>query len=215
MPHFKLEISHAPRRVCGVDEAGRGPWAGPVVAASVMFAGRKSIPRGLDDSKQLDKATREKLAQKLYAKPEEIFIGVGIASVEEIERFNIWGATALAMLRATQALPYTPEVALVDGKTKPKGFACDIQTIIGGDAISFSIAAASIIAKTHRDALMAEYAREYPQYGFERHVGYGTKAHQNALREHGVCPLHRRSWGPIRSLLEGRDMFAYLEEDVA
>ncbi len=202
MPDYHIETSHAPRRVCGVDEAGCGPWAGPVVAASVLFLSPRAIPIGLNDSKKLDKKTRAALAEQLYAHTEEIQIGVGVASVEEIDALNIWGATALAMHRAVSNLPSLPEIALIDGKRRPRDFPCEIETIIGGDAISLSIAAASIIAKTTRDQMMEAYALTHPEYGFERHAGYGTAAHQAALALHGPCAIHRRSFRPIRALLE-------------
>ncbi len=199
MPHFKLESAHHPLRVCGVDEAGRGPWAGPVVASAVMFHTVKAI-RGVNDSKQLTRELREKMLPRIH---ERCHVGIGLASVEEIEQFNIWGATSLAMKRAVLALGVAPELALIDGKIHPKEFPCRTQTVIGGDAISQSIAAASIIAKVTRDRIMREQALFYPQYGFDRHVGYGTKQHQTALRTHGVCPLHRRSFRSIKAMLEG------------
>lgn len=198
MPTFKLESAHHPLRVCGVDEAGRGPWAGPVVASAVVFHTPKAI-RGCNDSKQLTREDREKLFPRIH---ERCHVGIGIASVEEIETLNIWGATALAMRRAVLALPFAPEMALVDGKVHPREFPCPTQTVVGGDGLSHSIAAASIIAKVTRDRIMQEQALFYPQYGFERHAGYGTKQHQHALREHGVCPLHRRSFRSIRALLD-------------
>lgn len=198
MPSFKLETAHHPLRVCGVDEAGRGPWAGPVVASAVMFPTARSI-RGIHDSKQLTARECEKLFPLIQ---ERCLVGIGIASVEEIDALNIWGATTLAMRRAVLALPFAPELALVDGKIHPKEFPCKTQTVIGGDAVSYSIAAASIIAKVTRDRIMHEMALFYPQYGFERHAGYGTKLHQAALKEHGACPIHRRSFSPIRALLE-------------
>lgn len=198
MPHFKLESAHHPLRVCGVDEAGRGPWAGPVVASAVIFHTHKAI-RGVNDSKQLSYDDREKLFPRIQ---ERCHIGIGVASVEEIETLNIWGATSLAMRRAVIALQLPVDIALIDGKVHPKDFPCKTQTVIGGDAISHSIAAASIIAKVTRDRIMREQALFYPQYGFERHVGYGTKQHQKALKEHGPCPLHRKSFSSIRALLE-------------
>lgn len=200
MPHLKLERELAPARVCGVDEAGRGPWAGPVIAAAVMFSTSDAIPHGLDDSKKLSRAAREILFAHLMAA--NIAHGIGIATAEEIDRLNIWQATQLSMRRAMAALPSVPEFALVDGKLKPAGLPCDARPIIGGDGISLSIAAASIFAKVTRDRMMDDYAREYPQYGFERHAGYGTKQHQMALTEHGPCPIHRTSYAPIRALLE-------------
>lgn len=199
MPHYKLESAHAPRRVCGVDEAGRGPLAGPVVAASVMFLNRRAIPKGLNDSKKLSVAARVELAQALFARPEQIIIGVGIGSVEEIDTYNIWGATSLAMCRAFDNMPERAELALVDGKLKPKHFTYEAHPVIGGDAISLSIAAASIIAKTTRDRMMQEYAQAHPHYGFETHAGYGTPAHLRALETHGPCPIHRRSFKRVKA----------------
>lgn len=200
MPHYNLELEHAPRRVCGVDEAGRGPWAGPVVAAAVLFASPSSIPQGLDDSKKLTKSARDSLVHAI--RDSTPYIGIGIATPEEIAALNIWGATSLAMKRAVETLGITPNLALIDGKTHPKNFPCETQTLVGGDGISVSIAAASIIAKTHRDELMTHYAQTYPYYGFERHMGYGTPEHQAALAEHGPCAIHRLSFRPIRELLE-------------
>ncbi len=200
MPHFDHELALAPARVCGVDEAGRGPWAGPVVAASVMFRANDAIPKGLNDSKKLSRAAREKLFAQLLAG--NICHGIGVASAEEIDALNIWGATQLAMRRAVDAMPEAPAFALIDGKVNPKDFPCPTRPIIGGDGISLSIAAASIFAKVTRDRMMDDYAKQYPHYGFERHAGYGTKRHQEALAAHGICPIHRTSYAPIRALLE-------------
>ncbi|MFZ4541373.1 MAG: ribonuclease HII [Rickettsiales bacterium] len=200
MPHLKLELQLAPARVCGVDEAGRGPWAGPVVAAAVMLGAQDRIPSGLNDSKKLKHAAREALFTQLLAA--NITHGIGIATAEEIDTLNIWGATQLAMCRAVSGLQIAPDIALIDGKLHPKGMACETRPIIGGDGISLSIAAASILAKVTRDRMMAEYAQDYPQYGFEKHVGYGTKQHQEALAAHGPCPLHRTSYAPIRASLK-------------
>ncbi len=200
MPHFDIEASLAPARICGVDEAGRGPWAGPVVAAAVMFETVGDIPAGLNDSKKLSRAARERLFALLIEA--KVMHGIGSATAQEIDALNIWGATQLAMRRAVAALPIAPEMALVDGKIHPKPFACPTRAIVGGDAISLSIAAASIIAKVTRDRRMDELAREYPDYGFERHAGYGTAQHREALMIHGPCPAHRRSYAPIRALLE-------------
>jgi ribonuclease HII len=200
MPHFELETQYAPARVCGVDEAGRGPWAGPVVAAAVLFQTRDEIPDGLNDSKKLSRRAREQLfAQLMQA---TIAHGIGIASAQEIDTLNIWGATQLAMRRAVNALPLAPEIALVDGKLNPKPFACPTHPVVGGDGISLSIAAASILAKVTRDRLMDDLARLYPAYDFARHAGYGTAFHREALATHGPCPEHRRSYAPIRALLE-------------
>lgn len=203
MPNLTHELSLAPARVCGVDEAGRGPWAGPVVAASVMFQPSDVIPAGLNDSKKLSRAARETLFDALMnaAAAQTLCYGIGIATAEEIDVLNIWGATQLAMRRAVAAMPIAPEFALIDGKITPKDFPCPTRAIIGGDGISLSIAAASILAKVTRDRMMDDYAREYPHYGFERHAGYGTKQHQEALAAHGHCPIHRTSYAPIRALL--------------
>lgn len=202
MPHYELETSFHPSRVCGVDEAGRGPWAGPVVAACVLFLKQKHIPKGLNDSKKLTAAARELLALQLSEVSQHIYIGVGIATHTEIDTLNIWGATALAMRRAFESMPGAAELALVDGKLKPPGFPCPTHPVIGGDGISLSIAAASIIAKTTRDRMMREFAEQYPYYGFERHAGYGTAAHIKALEAYGPCPIHRQSYKPIRAYLE-------------
>ncbi len=199
MPHLDRENELAPAHVCGVDEAGRGPWAGPVVAAAVMFTLTDRIPQGLNDSKKLSRTARETLYTQLLSAG--IAHGVGIASAEEIDALNIWGATQLAMRRAIAQLPIPPDFALVDGKIAPKGFPCPCQPIIGGDGISLSIAAASIIAKVTRDHLMDAYSQQYPAYGFDRHAGYGTAIHQQALATHGPCAIHRRSFAPIRSML--------------
>lgn len=194
MPHFKLEASHHPLRVCGVDEAGRGPLAGPVVAAAVYFHEPRAI-RGIHDSKLLTHELREKLFPRIH---ERALVGVGIASVEEIETLNIWGATALAMRRAVIAMNMPMQVALIDGKIHPREFPCTTQTVIGGDGISQSIAAASIIAKVTRDRIMRDLAVFYPEYGFEQHAGYGTPQHRRAIREHGPTPHHRRTFRGVR-----------------
>lgn len=200
MPTLSLELSHAPARVCGVDEAGRGPWAGPVVAAAVMFTDLSAIPEGLNDSKKLKPSARERLFAALTSGT--TIYGIGIATPEEIDTLNIWGATQLAMRKAVMGLSIVPDLALIDGNLKPAAMPCECRPVIGGDGISLSIAAASILAKVTRDQVMDDYAREYPQYGFERHAGYGTKQHQEALAAHGPCPIHRRSYAPIRALLE-------------
>lgn len=202
-PTFQLEHSLTPARVCGVDEAGRGPWAGPVVAASVMFDAADTIPPGLNDSKKLKAAAREKLFEALMAM-DGIAYGIGIATAQEIDALNIWQATQLAMRRAVEAMAVPPEFALIDGNLKPAPFPCPTRPVIGGDGLSLSIAAASILAKVTRDRMMAHYAKEYPQYGFERHAGYGTALHQQALAAHGVCPIHRTSYAPIRVILEAK-----------
>jgi ribonuclease HII len=194
---FTLELAARTIPVCGVDEAGRGPWAGPVVAAAVIFSEYVPID-GLNDSKQVSASRRAMLYERVMA---HCRVGIGQASVEEIDRMNIWRATELAMQRAVTALPVTAAFALIDGNRMP-ALPCPGQAIIRGDGISPSIAAASIIAKVTRDRLMADFARHYPQYGFENHAGYGTTQHQTALAMHGICPIHRRSFAPIRALLE-------------
>lgn len=200
MPHYELERAHpSPHLVCGVDEAGRGPWAGPVVAASAMFARECDIPERINDSKKLSHKAREELFEKICA---TATFGVGIATVEEIDTLNIWGATALAMTRAVQALPSAPAFALIDGNRIPKDFPVQAQAIVKGDGTSLSIAAASIIAKVTRDRMMLALHEQFPHYGFARHMGYGTAAHSTALREHGICHAHRKSFAPIRALAE-------------
>jgi len=184
--------------VCGVDEAGRGPWAGPVSAAAVIL-NPADIPVGIDDSKALTAARREALEVEIKARA--VAWGVGFASVEEIAELNILHATGLAMCRAIEALVVTPAAALVDGNYRFK-LPCEVRTAVGGDGLSLSIAAASILAKTARDRLMIDLDAEYPGYGFASHKGYNAPIHQAALRELGPCPAHRRGWSPIRALLE-------------
>ena len=185
--------------VCGVDEAGRGPWAGPVSAGAVILD-PDDLPPGIDDSKALTHARREALEIEIKARA--IAWGVGFASVEEIEDLNILHATGLAMCRAIEALAVPPVAALVDGNYRFK-LPCPIQTVIKGDSLSLSIAAASILAKTARDRLMVELDGQYPGYGFAGHKGYNAPVHAAALQTLGPCPAHRRGWAPIRALLEG------------
>jgi ribonuclease HII len=184
--------------VCGVDEAGRGPWAGPVSAGAVIL-NPDDLPAGIDDSKALTHARREALEIEIKARA--LAWGVGFASVEEIDRLNILHATGLAMCRAVEALAIPPAAALVDGNYRFK-LPCPIQTVVKGDSLSLSIAAASILAKTARDRLMVELDSEYPGYGFAGHKGYNAPIHAAALKTLGPCPAHRRSWAPIRALLE-------------
>lgn len=176
--------------VCGVDEAGRGPLAGPVCAAAVILPDGLVI-EGLDDSKKLTEKKRDMLYDVICE--EAISYGIAFASVEEIEEMNILQATFLAMKRAVEALDVKPDIALVDGNQKPS---LDIQarTLVKGDAKSPSIAAASILAKVTRDRLMTEIAERYPQYEFSKHKGYGTKLHYEKIMEHGISPVHRRSF---------------------
>jgi ribonuclease HII len=183
--------------IAGVDEAGRGPLAGPVVAAAVIVPRGFSCP-GLDDSKKLSASKRESLYQVLTQDPEVIW-SVATAEREEIDRLNILRATHLAMRRAVEALATRPDHCLIDG-LPVRGFPIPHDAIIKGDGLSLSIAAASIIAKVTRDALMREIDREFPQFGFAKHQGYGTKAHLEALRNHGPCRHHRRSFQPVAQL---------------
>ncbi len=196
-PCFKLERDH-PLPLAGVDEAGCAPLAGPVVAAAVILD-RGRFPRGIDDSKALKAAVREAICAKLR---QVAVVGVGMASVEEIDEINIFWARMLAMQRAVDALGVDPAMVLVDGNRCPDWGRPSVA-IIGGDAKSRSIAAASIVAKVTRDAIMADHARQYPGYGWETNQGYPTPAHQRALRELGPTPLHRRSFAPVRQLTLG------------
>ena len=204
-PCFKLERDH-PEPLAGVDEAGCAPLAGPVVAAAVVLD-RARFPRGIDDSKALPAAKREAICLKLY---QVARVGIGIASVEEIDTLNIYWARMLAMKRAVEALGFDPAMVLVDGNACPR-WERPSQAIVAGDAKCRSIAAASIVAKVTRDRIMAEHARAHPGYGWETNKGYPTPAHQRALTALGVTPLHRRSFAPVRlalgmqTLLPGRE----------
>ena len=190
-----------PGPVCGVDEAGRGPWAGPVCAAAVILAPRK-IPKGLNDSKKLSAKQREALEVEIKAKA--VAWGVGFASVEEIAEINILHATGRAMCRAIEALAIQPEYALVDGNYRFP-LPCEVKTVVKGDGISSSIAAASILAKVARDRLMAELDGLYPGYGFASHKGYRARVHADALLEFGPTPIHRMAWNPVKLALVGKD----------
>ena len=176
--------------ICGVDEAGRGPLAGPVCAAAVILPHGLEIP-GLTDSKKLSDKKRRELFPIIQQ--EAIAYGIGLASREEIDEINILQATFLAMERALAALSVRPELALIDGN-REKDFGLPVKTVVKGDSLSMNIAAASILAKVTRDDLMLELAKEYPQYGFDIHKGYGTRAHYDALREYGPCPIHRTTF---------------------
>lgn len=176
--------------VCGVDEAGRGPLAGPVCAAAVILPAHIDIP-GLDDSKKLSDKRRRELFPII--KQQAVAYGIGLADCNEIDEINILQATFLAMERAIAQLDTKPEVALIDGN-RQKDFGIMTETVVHGDSLSASIAAASILAKVTRDDLMLEMAKDYPQYGFEIHKGYGTKAHYAALTEFGPCPIHRMTF---------------------
>jgi ribonuclease HII len=192
MPDYSLEAA-SPAPVCGVDEVGRGPLAGPVVAAAVILDA-DNIPAGLDDSKKLKAARREALFTEISACAA---IGIGAASAREIDQLNILGATMLAMRRAVLALPMLPAMALVDGNRAPD-LPCLVETVVKGDGRSLSIAAASIIAKVTRDRAMRALHHRYPAYGWDSNAGYPTAVHRAALTEHGPCPHHRRSFAPVR-----------------
>jgi len=176
--------------ICGVDEAGRGPLAGPVCAAAVILPEHIQLS-GLTDSKKLSDKKRRELFPII--KEQAIAYGIGFASQQEIDEINILQATFLAMQRALDALEGKPELALIDGN-REKDFGLPVKTVVKGDSLSANIAAASVLAKVTRDDLMLKLAEEYPQYGFDIHKGYGTKAHYEALREHGPCPIHRMSF---------------------
>ena len=183
--------------MAGVDEAGRGPLAGPVVAAAVMLDARRPI-RGLADSKLLTARARERLDGEIRERA--LCCAVAEASVEEIDAINILQATLLAMRRAVEGLRLIPQRVLVDGDQRPP-IALPVQTIVRGDALVKSISAASILAKVHRDRLCLELHERHPQYGFDRHKGYGSREHLLALRAHGASPVHRRSFAPVRAAL--------------
>jgi len=183
-------------RIAGVDEAGTGPLAGPVVAAAVVFPPHTELA-GIDDSKRLDPEQRAAAERTIRAAAAAI--GVGVAEVDEIDRLNVYQAALLAMRRAVEALAVAPQHVLVDARSIP-GVATPQNCFVKGDGINFSIAAASIVAKTHRDRLMTELAAAYPDYGFERHKGYGTPEHQDAIRRLGPSPIHRMSFTFIREL---------------
>ena len=187
--------------VCGVDEVGCAPLAGPVVAAAVILP-EISLPRRLvrliNDSKIVPAPHREKIAAEL---PEYCSISFGEASVEEIDILNIYHARMLAMCRAVSGLSVRPGLALIDGNAKPKGVTCTVRTVVDGDAKCLSIAAASIVAKVMRDGYMRRLAEEFPGYGWETNVGYGTRDHRQAMAKLGLTPHHRRSFAPVRHLL--------------
>lgn len=194
-PTFNIEAS-CPGRVAGVDEAGRGPLAGPVVAAAVIL-NADNIPGGLGDSKTLTEKRRETLAPIIRDCAE---VGVGVATVEEIDAINILQASLLAMARAVEALPAAPDFCIIDGNQPPQ-LKCPARTIVKGDAKSLSIAAASIIAKTVRDQMMRDLAEIFPAYGWAKNKGYGAATHMAALQTHGPTQHHRKTFAPIRNML--------------
>jgi ribonuclease HII len=199
-PDFNVETSalgHGAVHICGIDEVGRGPWAGPIVAAAVILDPR-AIPDGLNDSKLLTAKRREALHDSLF---DCAVVGIGEASVEEIARLNISQAGFLAMRRAVALLHVRPCLALVDGRHTPPDLPCQARAIVGGDARSLSIAAASIVAKVTRDRSMVALAQHFPGYGWETNMGYGTRAHAAGLAALGVTPHHRRTFRPIHNIL--------------
>ncbi len=194
-PDWSLE-AQSPHPVCGIDEAGRGPWAGPVTAAAVILD-PKAIPHGLNDSKKLSEKARDTL--EIEIKASALAWGIGEASPDEICQLNIVQATGLAMRRAMASLALSPVLALVDGNYA-FDLPCPVRTVVKGDGLSLSIAAASILAKVARDRVMYGLHETYPDYGFAAHKGYGVPAHAKALQDFGPCPAHRLSWGPILAL---------------
>jgi ribonuclease HII len=215
MPDFSIE-RRCTGLVCGIDEAGRGPLAGPVVAAAVVLEPRR-FPRALrdslDDSKVLNIAQREACYGALRRCVERgaARIGVGAASVPEIDRINILRAALLAMARAVAVLGVRPDTALVDGNIAPP-IDCSVRTVVMGDSLSFSIAAASVIAKVTRDRIMRNLAPRYPAYGWHTNVGYATQEHGSAIRQFGVTRHHRRSFAPVRMALAGEDILPLFAE---
>lgn len=203
MVDYEIEKEHLEKGfqvICGIDEAGRGPLAGPVCAAAVILPFGTEIA-GLNDSKKLSEKKREALFPVITEKASAY--GIGFASEQEIDEINILNATFLAMRRAVESLGITPDLLLIDGNQKPKIGVGDEVTVVKGDMKSVSIAAASVLAKVSRDRYMLEQAQKYPQYAFEKHKGYGTKLHYEKLAEFGISPLHRRSF--LKKLLGDTD----------
>lgn len=205
MPDFLLEDTVC-GLVAGVDEAGRGPWVGPVVAGCAVFLTRdvdECLLQNLNDSKKLSKKKREMLYDLLLKEKEKgnMLLGIGEATAQEIDEINILNASFLAMRRALSASGCQPDLVLVDGNREPKNFGFPVKAIIKGDAKSYSISAASILAKVYRDRLMTDMAKKYSGYGFEKNAGYGTKAHIEGLKKFGVTPEHRRSYAPVKEFL--------------
>ncbi len=202
MVDFEIEnqyLQNGCRAICGIDEAGRGPLAGPVCAAAVILR-PDTVIEGLNDSKKLTEKKREQLFPIIQEKA--VTFGIGFASEQEIDEINILNATFLAMKRAVEQLSVPPDLLLVDGNQKPKIGAAPEITVIKGDAKSVSIAAASVLAKVSRDHYMLEMAEKYPQYDFQKHKGYGTKLHYEKIAEYGISPIHRRSF--LKKILEGK-----------
>lgn len=188
-------------RIAGIDEAGRGPLAGPVVVAAVVFAPGRTPINGLDDSKQLDPERREVLFERIVQRA--VAYRIEFVDVEEIDRVNIFHATMAGMRRALQGVLHVTDVARIDGNALPRELPCPAEAWIGGDARDRSIMAASILAKVSRDRYMRELHLQWPHYGFHDHKGYSTPAHLMALAQHGPCPHHRRSFAPVREVMQG------------
>lgn len=206
MPDFTLE-DEIKGQVAGVDEAGRGPWVGPVVAGCAVFLTQNVNPyllENLNDSKKISKTKRQKLYDALLEEKQKgtMLLGIGLATAQEIDELNILNATFLAMKRALENSASTPTEVLVDGNREPKNFNLKTRAIIKGDSKSYSISAASILAKVYRDNLMEEMAKKYPGYGFEKNAGYGTKAHIEGLKTLGITPEHRKSYAPIKEFIK-------------
>ncbi len=206
MPDFLLE-DEINGFAAGVDEAGRGPWVGPVVAGCAVFLSRgvdERLLQNLNDSKKLSKKKREMLYDLLQQEKAKgtMLIGIGEASAAEIDNINILNASFLAMKRAIAAAGAKPDLVLVDGNREPKDFGFKTKAVVKGDAKSYSISAASILAKVYRDRLLEEMAQKYPGYGFEKNAGYGTKAHIEGLKQFGVTPEHRKSYAPVKEFLK-------------
>lgn len=194
MPDYEFEkaaVNSGFSCICGVDEAGRGPLAGPVCAAAVILP-EGAVIEGLDDSKKLIEKKRERLYDVI--KTTAVAYSVAYGTLEEIETVNILEATYLAMNRAIEGLPVKPDFALIDGNRVPRGIKIPCETIVKGDSKSMSVAAASVLAKVTRDRLMLEYDKKYPEYNFKKHKGYGTKEHTELIRQYGPCEIHRLSF---------------------
>ena len=189
-----------PLRIAGVDDAGRGPLAGPVVVAAVVFPPGRTPVNGLADSKQLPPDRREELYPRIIERA--LAWHVVFIDVAEIDRINIYHATMLGMRLAVEAVMHAADLARIDGNAVPRGLSCRAEALVGGDASERTIMAASILAKVSRDRHMREMHRQWPQYGFDEHKGYSTPAHLDALRRHGPCPQHRRSFAPVAALLQ-------------
>lgn len=194
-----LAVARGAQRIAGVDEAGRGPLAGPVVVAAVVLGPGRTPVNGLDDSKQLSAERREALYARIVERA--LAWSVVYVEVDEIDRINIFQATMAGMRRAVEAVAHAAELARIDGNALPRGLPCPAEALIGGDARDRAIMAASILAKVSRDRHMRELHAQWPQYGFDEHKGYGTPAHLAALAAHGPCPQHRRSFAPVRAAL--------------